>query len=92
MKLAMLACCAVMLVPTVGWFAAGGNVSTLGEGVAAFLPILGCLALHGAMFLVMGKSCHGKETSLDEAAAPLPEAAKIPVIERRPAKAVADAV
>ena len=91
MKLGMLVCCAVMLVPTVGWFAAGESVSTLGEGVMAFLPILGCLALHGAMFLMMGRSCHGKDVSGGQLAADVPEAAKVPVVARLPVEAAADA-
>lgn len=81
MKLAMLACCAVMLVPTVGWFAAGRSVTSISQAFTAFLPLIGCLALHGAMFLFMGRSCHGSAKT-DGDRPDVPEAAKVPVVGR----------
>lgn len=85
MKLGMLACCVVMLVPVVVSFVIGGSVPFLGDGVTAFLPILGCLAIHGAMFAVLGRSCRDAGTRDDEAST------NVPVV-RRPVKGSAAGV
>lgn len=56
MKLGMLACCAVMLVPLGGFLVAGGTLG--GVAVAGNLGLLAplalCLGAHG----MMGSSCH----------------------------------
>ncbi|MGR3436211.1 MAG: hypothetical protein ACU0CO_15195 [Shimia sp.] len=89
MRLMMLACCAVMAVPLVGWVAAGGLALGAGSGLAAALPILACLALHGVMFLVLGRSCHGAaKDERDNEPASLPEAARVPAVVRPAARPV----
>lgn len=88
MKLGMLVCCTVMLAPAIGWFALGGTVASLGEAVTVLGPIAACLALHGAMFLVMGRSCHdaGSETN-DVVSRDVPEVVKVPTVSRTTARA-----
>jgi hypothetical protein len=66
MKLVMMACCAVMAVPLIGYFAIGGSVASGGGALGAALPLLACVALHGAMFLFMGKSCHSDKKVADD--------------------------
>ena len=65
-KLGMMACCAVMAVPLIGYFAIGGSVASGGGALGAALPLLACVALHGAMFLFMGKSCHSDKKVADD--------------------------
>jgi hypothetical protein len=86
MNLGMMACCAVMLVPVAGFFLAGGTITGIASTATAFAPLLLCLAVHGVMFLFMGKSCHGKA---DEAEAPAGReaATDIPAVAKRPAAA-----
>ena len=60
MKYGMWACCAVMLLPVVWYFAAGGADGGLTRKIAAFAPILLCVGAHFVMFKMMGKSCHGE--------------------------------
>ena len=66
MKLVMMACCAVMAVPLIRYFAIGGSVASGGGALGAALPLLACVALHGAMFLFMGKSCHSDKKVADD--------------------------
>ena len=66
MKLGMMACCAVIAVPLIGYFAIGGSVASGGGALGAALPLLACVALHGAMFLFMEKSCHSDNKVADE--------------------------
>jgi hypothetical protein len=67
MKLGMIACCTVMFIPLVGYFVAGGTFALNGSTLTAALPLVACLAVHGVMFAVMGKSCHGdKKTKATE--------------------------
>ena len=66
MKLGMMACCAVMAVPLIGYLAIGGSVASGGGALGAALPLLACVALHGAMFLFMGKSCHSDKKVADD--------------------------
>lgn len=66
MKLGMMACCAVMAVPLIGYFAIGGSVTSGGGALGTALPLLACVALHGAMFLFMGKSCHSDKKVADD--------------------------
>lgn len=70
LHLGMLACCAAMFAPLAVFFARGGTVSGLQDSLGVLAPILICLAAHSAMFLVMGKSCHGREKSTDKLAEP----------------------
>ncbi|MCK0166197.1 DUF2933 domain-containing protein [Jannaschia sp. S6380] len=86
MNLGMMACCVVMLAPVAAFFLMGGTITGIASAATAFAPLLICLALHGVMFLVLGKSCHGKA---DEAEAPaVREAATdVPGVARRPATA-----
>lgn len=55
----MMACCAVMLLPIVGYFLGGGTLSGLASNTAAFAPLLLCVGAHLVMHKMMGKSCHG---------------------------------
>lgn len=64
MHYGMMACCAIMLLPIIGYFVAGGSLGGLWNNSAAFLPLLLCVGAHFVMHKVMGKSCHG--TSEDE--------------------------
>lgn len=61
MHIAMMACCAVMLLPVAGYFLAGGGLSGLGGNLFVFAPLLLCLGAHFFMHKVMGKSCHGND-------------------------------
>ena len=60
MKYGMWACCALMLLPVVWYFAAGGADGGLTQKIVAFAPILLCVGAHFLMFKTMGKSCHGE--------------------------------
>ena len=66
MKLGMMACCAVMAVLLIGYFTIGGTVTSGGGALGTALPLLACVALHGAMFLFMGKSCHSDKKVADD--------------------------
>ena len=59
MKYGMWACCALMLLPVVWYFGAGGADGGLRQKIVAFTPILLCVGAHFLMFKMMGKSCHG---------------------------------
>jgi hypothetical protein len=61
----MWACCAVMFLPLMVFFARGGTLSGLSDSAGVLAPILFCLGAHGVMFLFMGKSCHGDRTTSD---------------------------
>lgn len=89
MKLGMMACCAVMVIPLVGYFAIGGSVAS-GGALNAALPLIACVALHGAMFLFMGKSCHSDKTQdtskqavVIRSDATSEDAHRIPMVQRR---------
>ena len=60
MKYGMWVCCAVMLLPVVWYFAAGGTYGGLSGKIAAFAPLFLCVGAHLLMFKLMGKSCHGE--------------------------------
>ena len=70
MQLGTWACCAVMLVPVLVFFAGGGTVSALTGNLGVLAPILICVAAHGAMALFMGKSCHGDRKVAERKANP----------------------
>lgn len=72
MKLGMMACCIVMSIPIVGYFLAGGSLALSGGAMGAALPLIACVALHGAMFLFMGKTCHGDKKVQDESPTTIP--------------------
>ena len=60
MNYGMWACCALMLLPVVWYFSAGGADGGLTQKIVAFAPILLCVGAHFLMFKMMGKSCHGE--------------------------------
>lgn len=72
MKLGMMACCAVMAIPLVGYFVAGGSFAFSGGTLGAALPLVACVGIHGAMYLFMGKSCHGNKKVTKESASTIP--------------------
>lgn len=45
MRLGMMACCAIMLVPVGAFFLAGGTIAGLGSNLAFLLPCCSALAL-----------------------------------------------
>lgn len=55
---AMMACCVIMVVPIVVLFAAGGQISTVGDGLAVLAPLAVCVGAHMFMHKFLGKSCH----------------------------------
>ncbi|MBD3677302.1 MAG: DUF2933 domain-containing protein [Rhodobacteraceae bacterium] len=67
MKLGMMACCAVMLVPLGAFLVAGGTLGGLASNLEILAPLALCLGAHVVMHRMMGNSCH------DSAAAPLKE-------------------
>ena len=73
----MLICCAIMMAPLAIFFLRGGTVAGLQDSLGVLAPILICLAAHGAMFLVMGKSCHSREEVAEDSSEPNPSAARV---------------
>ncbi|KPN62772.1 Protein of unknown function [Aliiroseovarius crassostreae] len=59
MHYGMMACCAIMFLPIVGYLIAGGTIGGLWGNSIAFLPLLLCVGAHFVMHKMMGKSCHG---------------------------------
>lgn len=57
MKLGMLACCAVMLVPLGGFLLAGGTLGGLASNLGLLAPLALCLGAHVVMHRMMGRSC-----------------------------------
>lgn len=82
MNLGMMACCIVMLAPVAAFFLLGGTITGAASLAAAFAPLVLCLAVHGAMFLLIGRSCHGKAD--DDALALREGETDIPAVARRP--------
>ena len=72
----MLICCAIMVVPLAVFFLRGGTVTGLQDSLGVLAPILICLAAHGAMFLVMGKSCHNRKEIAEDSSERTPSAAR----------------
>ena len=67
MMYGMWACCAVMLVPVVGFLVAGGTAGGLTQKLVAFAPLLLCVAAHLVMHSrMMGNSCHGASDEVDD--------------------------
>jgi len=67
---AMAACCAVPVL-AVGALLATGTAGS--GGVLLFAPLIGCLAMHGLMHRMTGRSCH----------APAPRALPVPAGDER---------
>lgn len=83
MHAGMAACCAIMLIPVAGFFVAGGTLAGLTSNLGVFAPIVLCLVVHGAMFAVMGKSCHGDKKATKTVAKDTPlEPSRIPAVAR----------
>ena len=61
MHYGMMACCAVMLLPVMAFFVAGGTVAGLWGNYGLFILLAFGLGAHVVMFKVMGKSCHGSK-------------------------------
>lgn len=76
MKLGMFACCIVMVVPIVAYFAAGGALAGVTGNITAFAPLLLCAGLHLLMFKLMGKPCQGAKKKTE------PETVPETVVER----------
>lgn len=72
MKLGMVACCTVMAIPFAGYFIASGSFALSGGALGAALPLVACVGLHGAMFLFMGKSCHGDKKISEDSVTTIP--------------------
>lgn len=60
MHTGMAICCTVMLLPIGAFFLAGGTIAGLFTNLELFAPIALCIGVHAMMFVVLGKSCHGK--------------------------------
>ena len=60
MKYGMWACCALMLLPVMWYFMAGGADGGLAQKIVALAPLLLCVGAHFLMHRVAGKSCHGE--------------------------------
>ena len=58
MKLGMMACCAVMLVPLGALLVAGGTLGGLTSNLGLLAPLALCLGAHVVMHRMMGRSCH----------------------------------
>lgn len=66
MRLGMMACCAIMLVPVGAFFLAGGTIAGLGSNLAFFAPLLFCLGAHLLLHKFIGGLCHSKEQEVAE--------------------------
>lgn len=88
MKYAMIACCAVMLLPVATFFLAGGAISGLWENAGVFAPLALCVGMHFVLHRVMGKSCHGEasekqaDISVEANATVTEMPSRIPVVAR----------
>lgn len=70
-RFAMMACCAVMLVPIATFFIAGRTVSGLTENLVVFAPLLLCVGAHLLLHRFIGGLCHGHSSKQDEAVEPV---------------------
>lgn len=71
MKVGMMICCTIMVIPIIGYLVAGGSFALGGGSLSAAVPLVACLAVHGLMFVVMGKSCHGDKTETKPSSIPV---------------------
>ena len=91
MHLAMLACCAVMMMPIAVVVFSGAGFGLDGFSLSTLAPLLLCVGGHVVLHKMMGKSCHGEEKSTEapdftkeELGAPVPVTeSHVPVISRR---------
>lgn len=58
MKLGMIICCTVMLLPIMMLLSSGAGLAGLLNNWGVFLPLTLCLGMHFVMHKFMGKSCH----------------------------------
>lgn len=58
-KIGMIICCAVILLPVVILLSADAGLGDLSDNWGVFLPLLICLGMHVVMHKMIGKSCHG---------------------------------
>lgn len=79
MKLGMIACCAVMLVPLAAFLVAGGTLGGLAGNLGLLAPLALCVGAHVVMHRMMGRSCHDSAVDTREEA---------PEQDRDPATAV----
>lgn len=63
---AMMACCALMLVPLAYFVLSGGVLRLDATGLSTLAPIVLCVGAHLLMFKFMGKSCHGTDDQTDQ--------------------------
>lgn len=77
----MMARCVVMLVPIAAFFVTDGTITGMASLATAFALLL-CLAIHGAMFLLLGRPCHCKADAAEAPAVHL--ATDVPDVARRP--------
>lgn len=59
MKLGMMLCCALMLVPAIWFLLAGGTLAGLAANWPLFLPLVLCAGAHLLMHGATGRACHG---------------------------------
>jgi len=79
-KLAMAACCFIMLAPVGLVLLSGAGIGAVFSNAGLMLPLVLCVGMHFVMHRMMGRSCHGKaetETDVspepdDMAATPIP--------------------
>lgn len=91
MHLAMMACCAVMVLPIAAVIFSGAGFGLDGLSLSTLAPLLLCVGGHVVLHKMMGKSCHGEENnnkvpdiSKEELGAPVPVTeSHLPVINRR---------
>lgn len=68
MKLGMVACCAVMLVPLGAFLVAGRTLGGLAGNIGLLAPLALCLGAHVVMHRMMGRSCHDSTTNTQKEA------------------------
>ena len=73
----MIICCAIMVVPLAIFFLRGSTLTGFRDSLGILAAILICLAAHGAMFLVMGKSCHSRKEIAEDSSKPNTIAARV---------------
>lgn len=79
MKLGMMACCAVMLVPLGALLVAGGTLGGLASNLGLLAPLALCLGAHVVMHRMMGRSCYDSAADTRE---------EHPELDRDPGQAV----
>lgn len=64
MKLGMIVCCVVMILPILLLLPTGVGLGGLLTNWTVLLPLGLCLGIHIVMHKMMGKSCHGDHEKL----------------------------